>query len=388
MATSGTYNFQSVQVELLIREAYERIGILGEFVEPQKLDSAKRSIDLLLLEWMNKSVNLWTLETAYLTLVQGQGQYTLPSYVSDIIQVNNRIYNGGPDDIIIVNNRTYRRQLGGQAQTNGEGANDENAVALNAFDENILTSCIQAEANGNISYSYYPKDQEISLIGLQSNTTTEYSITVEVSQDFLAQNDEDWLQLFVIPPQVYTAGVIKWIDVPIPTSAKQYRIRETGGAILSFQEIYFCTSVDNPLDINIANVSRYEYLSLSNKKLQGRPSIYYLDRQITPILNLWPVPSDISYISYSYKKMIQDVGSVGAVYTNNLEIPSRFYPALVWGLSWMLAIKYKPELAHKPELAQMFQAEYERSFQLATNEDTERDAMTIYASYDNTGYYT
>jgi hypothetical protein len=372
MATSGTYNFQSVQVELLIREAYERIGILGEFVEPQKLDSAKRSIDLLLLEWMNKSVNLWTLETAYLTLVQGQGQYTLPSYVSDIIQVNNRIYNGGPDDIIIVNNRTYRRQLGGSPYiSSGNG--------INAFDGNTSTACIQNEQNGWIAYDYEPNKYAISLIGLQSNTNTQYSITVEITQD---TDNEVWSELFVIPPQLYTTGVITWIDVPIPTSAIQYRIRETGGATLSFQEIYFCTSVDNPLDINIANVSRYEYLSLSNKKLQGRPSIYYLDRQITPILNLWPVPSDISYISYSYKKMIQDVGSVGAVYTNNLEIPSRFYPALVWGLSWMLAIKYKPELA------QMFQAEYERSFQLATNEDTERDAMTIYASYDNTGYYT
>jgi hypothetical protein len=380
MATSGTYNFQSVQVELLIREAYERIGILGEFVEPQKLDSAKRSIDLLLLEWMNKSVNLWTLETAYLTLVQGQGQYTLPSYVSDIIQVNNRIYNGGPDDIIIVNNRTYRRQLGGNPYTNPGGADP-----VNAFDGDSSTVCTLDDADGSIAYEYNPNEQIISLIGLQSNNTTQYSITVEISQ---AIGDEGWIELFVIPPQVYTIGVIKWIDVPVITSAKKYRIRETGGATLSFQEIYFCTSVDNPLDINIANVSRYEYLSLSNKKLQGRPSIYYLDRQITPILNLWPVPSDISYISYSYKKMIQDVGSVGAVYTNNLEIPSRFYPALVWGLSWMLAIKYKPELAHKPELAQMFQAEYERSFQLATNEDTERDAMTIYASYDNTGYYT
>lgn len=373
MATSGTYNFQLVQVELLIREAYERIGILGEFVEPQKLDSAKRSIDLLLLEWMNKSVNLWTLETADLTLVQGQGQYILPSYVSDIIQVNNRIYNGSPDNIIIVNNKTYTRQLNGNPYTSAGGDPEK------AFDGDVSTACTQNAGNGNILYNYHPNKQEISLIGLQSNTTTNYSITVEISQAAL---DEGWLELFIIPPQVYTTGVITWIDVPIPTNAKQYRIRETGGATLSFQEIYFCTSVDNPIDITISNVSRYEYLSLSNKQLQGRPTTYYLDRQITPILNLWPVPSDISYISYSYKKMIQDVGSVGAVYTNNLEIPSRFYPALVWGLSWMLAIKYKPELA------QMFQAEYERSFQLATNEDTERDAMTIYASYDNAGYYT
>jgi hypothetical protein len=384
MATSGTYNFQSVQVELLIREAYERIGILGEFVEPQKLESAKRSIDLLLSEWINRSVNLWTLETGYLTLIRGQGQYILPSFVSDIIQVNNKTYTATGDNIIIVNNRTYRRQLGGSALTNGEAQNNDQAVALNAFDGNSLTACTQAEENGNISYSL-PAEQVISLIGLQSNNTTQYSITVEIAGNTLGINDEDWSELFVIQPQIYTAGVITWIDVPIPTSAKQYRIRETGGATLSIQELYFCTSVDNSVDTPIAKVSRYEYLSFPNKQLQGRPNICYLDRQITPILNFWPVPDNTYYISYSYKKMIQDVGSVGAVYTNNLEIPSRFYPALVWGLSWMLAIKYKQD---NPERAQVFQVEYERSFNLAAEEDTEKTTMTIYASYDNYRYYT
>jgi hypothetical protein len=364
MATSGTYNSQSVQTELLIREAYERIGILGEFVEPQKLESAKRSIDLLLLEWMSKSVNLWTLETAYLPLIQGQGQYILPSYVSDIIQVNNRI---------------STRQLGGLALTNGERQNDDQDIAINAFDGDSLTACSQAAQNGNISYEFEGLTTgvgtAISFIGLQSNTTTLYSIIVEVSQ-----NGEDWEELFTIPPQIFTKGVITWIDVPVVTSAGSYRIRETAGAILSFQEIYFNNNVN---DTAISNVSRYEYLSFPNKHLQGRPNIYYLDRQIIPILNIWPVPSNIyNCISYSYKKMIQDVGSVGAVYTNNLEIPARFYPALVWGLSWMLAIKYKPEIAP------MFQAEYERSFNLATSEDTERDTIRIYAGYDNYGYYT
>lgn len=372
MATSGTYNFQSVQVELLIREAFERIGITGEFVEPQKLDSARRSINLLLLEWMNKSVNLWTLETAYLTLTTGQGQYVLPAYVSDIIQVNNRTYTGGGDNIIIVNNKTYRRQLGGSPYiSSGNGGN--------AFDGNPSTACIQNEANGWIAYNYEPNKYEISLIGLQSNTNTQYSIIVEITQDTI---DEVWSELFIIPAQTFTADVIKWFEVPVVTSARQYKIRETGGATLSIQELYFCTSVENTVDTPVAKVSRYEYLSYPNKYLVGKPNIYYLDRQITPILNFWPIPDNTYYISYSYKKMMQDVGFAGAAYTNNLEIPSRFYPALVWGLSWMLAIKYKPEIA------QTFQAEYERSFSLAADEDTEKTPMRIYASYDNSGYYT
>lgn len=72
--------------------------------------------------------------------------------------------------------------------------------------------------------------------------------------------------------------------------------------------------------------------------------------------------------------MIQDTGSL---YTNTLQIPSRFYPAAVWGLTWMTALKYKPEQAG------LFQAEYERSFALAAEEDTERDTLRIYPY----GYY-
>ena len=55
-STSGTYDFQSIEVELIIREAFERIGISGEFIEPIKLDSAKRSINFLLC-FINFSLN-------------------------------------------------------------------------------------------------------------------------------------------------------------------------------------------------------------------------------------------------------------------------------------------------------------------------------------------
>jgi hypothetical protein len=467
--TSGTFNFQSIQVELIIREAYERLGILGEFVEPQKLDSAKRSIDFLLLEWMNKSVNLWTLSHTYLSLVTGQGQYTLPVTVSDIIQANLRTstrqlngtassalrqlegtpasssgiaanaFDGNPATactqtapngtisydygvnnnqtiltVAIISQATLNYTLTVKSSTDGINYLDffnipvqtytnntlysfvvpvptsfrgysisesggatlniqelyfniygPNANANNAFDGDPTTSFLDIVQNGSLAYDYGVNvTQQITFVGIQSNVTTTYSLVVEYSQDTI-----NWSTLLVIAPQVYTIGLISWFDIPTPVNARAYRIRETGGARLNLQEVYLN---NNTLDFSISNVSRYEYITYPNKYLQSRPSVYYLDRQITPILNIWPTPSpQYNCLFYSYKEMMQDVG---VFYTNALQIPSRLYPALVWGLTWQLALKYKPEAAA------MMKAEYEQSFEIATVEDKETVSIKIYGN--------
>jgi hypothetical protein len=354
-STSGTYNFQSIQIELIIREAFERIGILGEFVEPQKLDSAKRSLDLLFLEWMNKSVNLWTLQSTYLPLVTSQAKYTLPVTVSNIIQANLR---------------TSTRQLNGVAQTNTANTYDNGGggTAAFAFDGNPATACTQTVTNGNISYDYGEDvTQQINFVGIQSNTNTFYTLVVESSQDTTT-----WTTLFTIPAQNFVAGVNTWFDIPTPIQARTYRIRETGGQTLNIQEIYFNNNLN---DFQISDVSRSEYLTYPNKQLQSRPSVYYLDRQITPILYIWPVPTpDYNCLFYSYKEMIQDTGNF---YTNAVQVPSRFYPALIWGLSWHLALKFNPQAAG------MLQAEYEKSFNTASREDTEGTEIKIYGDYQD-----
>jgi hypothetical protein len=340
-STSGTFNFQSIQIELIIREAFERIGILGEFVEPQKLESAKRSIDLLLLEWMNKSINLWTLELSYLPLVTAQVQYTLPFTVNNIIQANLR---------------TSTRQL------NGIAASDFGGVAANAFDGNPLTACTQNGQDGTISYDYGAgTTQQINFVGIQSNVDAIYNIIVESSVD-----NANWLPLITLSSLNFIKGVNVWFDVPTPIDARAYRIRETGGATLDIQEIYFNNNI---LDMPISSVSRYEYITYPNKRLQSRPSIYYFNRQITPVLNLWPAPSNqYNCLQYSYTQMIQDAG---AFYTDALQIPSCFYPALIWGLSYQLALKYNPQVAGA------FKNEYEQSFNLATVSDSESVNISI-----------
>lgn len=356
--TSGKYTFQVIEVELIIREAFERIGILGEFVEAQKLNAARLSINFLLLEWMNKSVNLWTLQSAYLPLITNQGQYIFDNIVGDVIQANLR---------------TSTRQLNGAPQSNTTNTYDGNGggVAANAFDGNPTTACTQNGQNGNISYDYGDGvTQQINFIGIQSNSNTLYTLLVEYSQDTM-----NWTLLYTIPVQTFTAGVNLWFDVPTPIDARAYRIRETGGATLNIQEIYFNNNI---LDLPISSVSRYEYYTYPNKKLQGRPTIYYLDSQINPIFNLWPVPSSqYNCVQYTYKKMMQDVGQ----FTNSLQIPQRFYQAMVWGLAYHMALKYNSQVAS------MMLSEYDKSFVLATNEDAEITPIRIYADY-NKGYFS
>lgn len=357
MASSGTYNFQTVEVEELIRDAFEKIGILGEMVESQKLDSARRSINLMLLEWMSKSTNLWTLSNAYLPLIQGQAKYILSDIVNDITQANLR---------------TTTRQLQGVSQTNTGNTYDNGGggVSLQAFDGNPLTTCTQLGINGNISYDYGANiTQTISFVGITSNTQQNYTLLVEASFDTM-----NWFTVLTIPTQTYNAGVNAWFDIIAPIAARAYRIREIGGLTLDLQEIYFNNNI---YDYVITNVSRNNYYSYPNKNLQARPSIYYLDKQITRVLYIWPTPiAQYNCLQFTYKKSMQDVG----LYTNTLDIPSDFYPALVNGLSYKLAIKFNPQIA--PAMLD----DYERSFNLATIDDTESVPITIDVNY-NGGCY-
>lgn len=356
LVTSSTYNFQALENDELITECFERIGISAEQLVPVKLNSAKRSLNLLLLDWISKSINLWTLSTAYLSLNTGQSQYSMNSTITDILQVNLR---------------QFTRQLNGTPQTNTAATYDNGGGGnpLFAFDGNPTTVCTQNVINGNISYSYgVGVSQTINFIGIQSNTTTLYTLLVETSNDNVV-----WTTLMTIPPQTFTAGVAVWFDVILPANTMTYRIREIGGATLDIQEIYF---TNNITDLKLSSVSRDTYLSFSQKFIQGKPSCYYFNKQITPILNIWyPPTNNYQVLQYSYVNIMQDAGG----FYNIADIPSRMLPALTWGLTWMLAIKYNPPLA-----AEM-KNEYEQAFSIATANDSENVNLSI--NYDIGSYY-
>lgn len=82
MATSGTATY-SPDFGEIIQEAYERCGL-----DPQNgydIKTAKRSLDLMSMEWANRGLNLWTVEQGSQALSASDESYTLPADTIDII---------------------------------------------------------------------------------------------------------------------------------------------------------------------------------------------------------------------------------------------------------------------------------------------------------------
>ena len=96
------------------------------------------------------------------------------------------------------------------------------------------------------------------------------------------------------------------------------------------------SNVDSPLE----KINRSQYQALSNKTATGQPSQYFVQRFIDHVLiTIYLTPSSTQngdVINFYYEKRIQDAGA----YTNATDVPYRFVPCMVAGLSYYLAMKY------------------------------------------------
>jgi hypothetical protein len=123
-------------------------------------------------------------------------------------------------------------------------------------------------------------------------------------------------------------------------------------------------------DLTLDRVSREYYLNIPNKLTEGRPVQFFLDRQITPVLYVWPKPNTTYYIIVDKLQRMDDA-SAGV---NTMQVPFRFYPCLAAGLAYYLAIK------KAPERVQLLKAIYEEEFERAASEDRDRAPLRLSAS--------
>jgi hypothetical protein len=121
-------------------------------------------------------------------------------------------------------------------------------------------------------------------------------------------------------------------------------------------------------DYEIERISRGEYSTLPNKTTQGRPSQYWYNKQIQPVINLWAVPENSTdQIIYYYVDRIEDADTL----VNTTDMPFRFYPCMVAGLAYYISMK------RTPERMQLLKAVYEEEFQRAADEDGDRVPLTL-----------
>jgi hypothetical protein len=82
MSTTGTTAF-NLEFTELAEEAWERAG--REMRSGYDLRTARRSLNLMTIEWANRGLNMWTIETGTITLTQGLNTYALPTDTIDLL---------------------------------------------------------------------------------------------------------------------------------------------------------------------------------------------------------------------------------------------------------------------------------------------------------------
>ena len=116
-------------------------------------------------------------------------------------------------------------------------------------------------------------------------------------------------------------------------------------------------------DSPMTKVDRSTYAAFSNKLSEGTPNQYWVQRFIDHVsINVYPTPDSSNAskdMHFYYIKRIQDIGA----YTNATDLPFRFVPCMVSGLSYYLSMKYAPQLTQNLKLL------YEDEFQRALQED-------------------
>lgn len=83
MATSGTTAFD-LQFTEIAEEAWERAG--REMRSGYDLRTARRSMNLMMIEWQNRGINMWTIDEGSLPLIPNTAAYNLPADTIDLME--------------------------------------------------------------------------------------------------------------------------------------------------------------------------------------------------------------------------------------------------------------------------------------------------------------
>lgn len=148
-------------------------------------------------------------------------------------------------------------------------------------------------------------------------------------------------------------------DLPADTVDLLEHLIRTGAGVASTQA-----------DLGITRISVSTYATIPNKLTQARPIQVYINRQApVPNITVWPVPDAGTTYTFVYWRLrrIQDAGTG----VNTMDVPFRFLPCMVAGLSYYLSMKLPGGL----DRMQMLKMQYDEAWDYASTEDREKAAV-------------
>jgi hypothetical protein len=311
--TSGVADF-NLDLSELVEEAYERAGL--ELRSGYDLRTARRSLNLLTIEWANRGINLWTIEQGQITVNTGQAIYPLPVDTIDLL-----------DQVIRTGTGT------GQVDIN-----------VSRISESTYSTIPTKNANGRpIQVWINRQTGESSLANVyitQNLSTTDTTIYIS--------------DISTIPG----AG---FITIDTYDSGQSISTEVVG-----YQNVVSQPTTEWPNGGYISNAWRGQNgtVPAASPAFQGKVYVNNL-----PCVNLWPTGDGGGPYTFVYWRMrrLQNAGDG----VNVQDIPFRLIPCLVAGLAYMIAAK-KPEVS--PDRVMGLKSEYEQQWLLASQEDRDKSA--------------
>lgn len=316
MATSGTVGATRLDTASVIEHAFRRVKQPLTSQTPDTITLAKQNLFLLLMNLSNRGLNLWAVEKDYVACVAGKSVYQCPVGTIDLL---NLVYSQ-PTRVI-----------------------GTDTVAANSV-TTVLSSA-----------------SPVLRIGVKlSAVTAADTLTLSHSADGVT-----WTTILTSTRTDWSVDQMYWFDVDPQVTNVQFKVEF--GLAATFSEFYLANTT---YDLPVTQWNRDTWSVINNKLQQGRPSTsYYFEKLIRPQVTMWPVPNNsYDYLTMFIHRQVQDVGTM----MNELEIPSRWYEAVVWQLAERLAFEL-PNVP--PDLATLTSQMSDKYTMMA--EDEETDGATL-----------
>lgn len=363
------------ELDPFIVEAFERIGKNPDTINVVQAQSAIRSINLELLSWQGKGLNLFTVEKNMVALKPFQGSYPVPSNVIKILECT----------------MTYPQRY--NKLSNGEPAGDASwssidPVLANAlFTDQGVAEGVALQGNGFISYTFSPilattAYPSIQYVGLDCYADTlqpnSFSVTGHSNPGEGIPSFSNYFENVML-----TKG-LNWFVLNNTRNAAMWRLNcwSESSAYMPLSGIYY--SIDFNPNANIQNISSYynsmtmgpigrqDYILYPNRNISGRPSQYYFDYKVEPQIFILQTPNPNLFTTTNGAKSTPTLFYTSENYINSYDelknlntIPSKFLDALIAGLSFRLAEKYNPQLMDH------FDRQRKEAYELASKTDSE-----------------
>jgi hypothetical protein len=309
MATSGTVSTTVFTTQKVIDHAFRRCRLTPQQVTSEHIQTALDLLFLLLSTLVSKGIKLWNIEKIILPLYEEEYSVVTPLGVVDMFNCNLRV---------------SQRVTGTATSTEG--------LADNAFDGDVFTTCTQTLAAGSITMQL-PSAIAVPQFGILPNVSGSWDFSFQYSEDSIT-----WVNIFTRTAVAAVAGNWLWYDAEGVTSHLYYRLQANGTTILDVAELVY---QNLPSEVPLAKLNRDDYANLPNKTFTGRPTQFWWDKQRSQsVITLWP---SVSY-QFTFAQLvcfvqtyIEDVGTM----SQEIEVPQRWYLAIVTGLAAQLAREIK-----------------------------------------------